>query len=45
MVAGRSETTDLAAAHLTVMSRIKAELEIWQLSVIGSYNGGDYKTP
>ena len=43
LVADRSEKNDLTAAHPTVVSRMKAELEIWQLSVIRSYKGGDYK--
>jgi len=39
-----SETKDVSAAHPDILSRMKAELNDWQLSVIRSYNGEDYKT-
>ena len=42
MVADRPERKNLAAAHPEVVSRMKAELEPWHLSVIRSYNGQDY---
>jgi len=36
------EKKDLAALETKRMKRMKAELEIWQKSVIKSLNGGDY---
>ena len=42
VVADRPEQNDLAAAHPEVVSRMKAELEQWHLSVIRSYTGQDY---
>ncbi|MFM1770122.1 MAG: hypothetical protein RJA22_2651 [Verrucomicrobiota bacterium] len=42
LVADRPESTNLAAAHPAVVSRMKAELEQWHQSVIRSYQGGDY---
>ncbi len=42
ITADRTETKNLAAEHPEVFARMKAELEQWQRSVVGSYNGGDY---
>jgi len=42
LVADRSEKNDIAAAHPEVVSRMKAEMERWHLSVIRSYDGQDY---
>jgi len=42
VVADRSEKHDLAAVHPELVRRMKAELELWQLSVIRSFNGKDY---
>jgi len=44
VVADRLEKNDLTAAHPTVVSRMKAELEVWQLSVIRSYKNEDYSS-
>jgi arylsulfatase A-like enzyme len=38
-----SEKTDLAAEHPELVNRMKAELEIWQQSVLRSFRGEDYK--
>ena len=38
----RGERYDLAGEHPDVVTRMKAELEAWQLSVIRSYDGKDY---
>jgi len=37
-----SEKTDIAAVQPEVLKRMKAELEVWQLSVTRSYHGQDY---
>ncbi len=42
IAADRTEIKNLADEHPDVVARMKAELEQWQLSVISSYNGGDY---
>ncbi len=39
----RTEKHDIAAENAEVVSRMKTELEAWQLSVIRSYNGEDYE--
>ena len=43
LLADRSETTNIAADHPEVLSRMKAGLEAWQLSVLRSYGGQDYR--
>ena len=40
-----SEHTDLAAQHPEIVSRMKAELEKWQQSVLRSNRGEDYPKP
>jgi len=42
LTADLSETTDLAARHPEIVTRMKAELEAWQQSVVRSYHGEDY---
>ena len=42
VAADRSGKHDITAEHAEVVSRMKAELENLQSSVIRSYNGGDY---
>ena len=39
-----SEKTDIAAHHPEIVSRMKAELEDWQQSVLRSNLGEDYKS-
>jgi arylsulfatase A-like enzyme len=43
IAADLSEKTDIAAQHPEIVSRMKAELESWQQSVVRSNRGEDYK--
>jgi arylsulfatase A-like enzyme len=40
-----NETTDIADDHPDLVAKLKAELDTWQKSVIGSLNGDDYAKP